>query len=78
MYIFLQFYACILKLQQFKKIAIFFLQFLGNVTIDANGKMTFSKIGKILNCGIRKVQSRILILIAQLVHLSFSSTTITK
>ena len=30
----------------------FILHFFSNVTIDVNGKITFSKIGKSLNCGI--------------------------
>ena len=34
-----------LRVQRFK----IFGQFLGNFTIDVNGKMTFSKIGKSLN-----------------------------
>ena len=52
MFILVQFYTWILKLQRFKKIARFFLQFLGSVTIDVNEKMTFSKTGISLNCGI--------------------------
>ena len=52
----IQFHACALKLQVFKKLMIFFGHFLGNVTIYVNGKVAFSKFPKNLNGCIYKVQ----------------------
>ena len=41
--LFIKFHACVLKLQIFKKSREFFSQFFSNVTIDVNGKASFSK-----------------------------------
>ena len=41
--LFIKFHVCVSKLQIFKKSQEFFWQFLGNVTIDVNGNVSFSK-----------------------------------
>ena len=55
---FIKFHACVFKLHFFKKSREFFRQFLGNVTIDINGKVSFSKFRCSLNSCISKVGSR--------------------
>ena len=47
---FLEFAPCILELQRIKHFARFSGQFLGDVTIDVNGMVPFSKFLQNFNC----------------------------